>query len=92
MLPTYNHANIAGCGCLDADDTGLTAWGRKPIWKNERGCDGARRIALQPTHRPGDLFLGPNTPTLEADVGAVLGANFRRVAEQTWLSEHDEGS
>ena len=28
MLPTYNHANAAGCGCLDADDTGLTAYGR----------------------------------------------------------------
>ncbi|PQM44650.1 hypothetical protein C1Y40_05188 [Mycobacterium talmoniae] len=28
MLPTYNHANAAGCGCLDADDTGLTGWGR----------------------------------------------------------------
>ncbi|MGQ0844371.1 MAG: dipeptidase [Sporichthyaceae bacterium] len=28
MLPSYNHANAAGCGCLDAIDTGLTAWGR----------------------------------------------------------------
>ena len=28
MLPSYNHANAAGCGCLDAVDTGLTAWGR----------------------------------------------------------------
>jgi membrane dipeptidase len=28
MLPTYNHANAAGCGCLDTVDTGLTAWGR----------------------------------------------------------------
>ena len=28
MLPTYNHANAAGCGCLDADDTGLTSYGR----------------------------------------------------------------
>ncbi len=28
LLPTYNHANAAGCGCLDAVDTGLTAWGR----------------------------------------------------------------
>lgn len=28
MLPTYNHANAAGCGCLDAVDTGLTAYGR----------------------------------------------------------------
>lgn len=28
MLPTYNHANAAGCGCLDATDTGLTGYGR----------------------------------------------------------------
>lgn len=28
LLPTYNHANRAGCGCLDTDDTGLTPWGR----------------------------------------------------------------
>jgi membrane dipeptidase len=28
MLPSYNHANAAGSGCLDAVDTGLTAWGR----------------------------------------------------------------
>lgn len=28
LLPTYNHANAAGGGCLDAVDTGLTAWGR----------------------------------------------------------------
>ncbi|WP_411157529.1 dipeptidase [Nocardia otitidiscaviarum] len=28
LLPTYNHANAAGCGCLDTEDTGLTAYGR----------------------------------------------------------------
>ncbi|NEW39593.1 membrane dipeptidase [Nocardia cyriacigeorgica] len=28
LLPTYNHANAAGAGCLDAEDTGLTAYGR----------------------------------------------------------------
>lgn len=28
MLPTYNHANAAGCGCLDVTDTGLTPHGR----------------------------------------------------------------
>ncbi|WP_227997332.1 dipeptidase [Nocardia australiensis] len=28
LLPTYNHANQAGCGCLDAEDTGLTGYGR----------------------------------------------------------------
>lgn len=31
MLPTYNHANAAGCGCLDATDTGLTAYGRDMV-------------------------------------------------------------
>ncbi|MGU3436598.1 dipeptidase [Actinomycetes bacterium M1A6_2h] len=28
LLPSYNHANAAGCGCLDANDTGLTKYGR----------------------------------------------------------------
>jgi membrane dipeptidase len=28
LLPTYNHANRAGSGCLDTEDTGLTAWGK----------------------------------------------------------------
>ncbi|MCV7103739.1 dipeptidase [Mycobacterium palustre] len=28
LLPTYNHANRAGSGCLDATDGGLTGWGR----------------------------------------------------------------
>jgi membrane dipeptidase len=28
LLPTYNHANRAGGGCLDASEGGLTAWGR----------------------------------------------------------------
>ena len=27
LLPTYNHANRAGGGCLDTTDGGLTAWG-----------------------------------------------------------------
>ncbi|GAA1482075.1 dipeptidase [Gordonia sinesedis] len=27
MLPTYNHANRAGCGCLDLVDEGLSPWG-----------------------------------------------------------------
>ncbi|MFE3989780.1 dipeptidase [Nocardia tengchongensis] len=31
LLPTYNHANAAGCGCLDTDDTGLTGYGRDLI-------------------------------------------------------------
>ncbi|MGK8511555.1 dipeptidase [Nocardia asiatica] len=28
LLPAYNHANAAGCGCLDTEDTGLTGYGR----------------------------------------------------------------
>jgi membrane dipeptidase len=31
LLPTYNHANRAGSGCLDATDSGLTAWGRSLV-------------------------------------------------------------
>lgn len=31
LLPTYNHANRAGSGCLDADDGGLTSWGRSVV-------------------------------------------------------------
>ncbi|WP_433198387.1 dipeptidase [Nocardia sp. CA-107356] len=38
LLPTYNHANAAGCGCLDTDDTGLTAYGRDLVRRqNEVG-------------------------------------------------------
>lgn len=28
LLPTYNHRNAAGSGCLDTDDEGLTGYGR----------------------------------------------------------------
>ncbi|AHH21888.1 peptidase family M19 protein [Nocardia nova SH22a] len=31
LLPTYNHANAAGGGCLDTDDRGLTGYGRDLI-------------------------------------------------------------
>lgn len=31
LLPTYNSANKAGSGCLDATDSGLTAWGRSIV-------------------------------------------------------------
>ncbi|MBF6150307.1 dipeptidase [Nocardia nova] len=31
LLPTYNHANAAGGGCLDPDDRGLTPYGRTII-------------------------------------------------------------
>ncbi|KAA8890036.1 membrane dipeptidase [Nocardia colli] len=38
MLPTYNSANKAGCGCLDADDTGLTGFGQDLVRRlNEVG-------------------------------------------------------
>jgi membrane dipeptidase len=38
LLPTYNTANAAGCGCLDADDTGLTRYGRDLVKRmNEVG-------------------------------------------------------
>jgi membrane dipeptidase len=210
MLPTYNHANIAGCGCLDADDTGLTAWGRelisamnaagmvpdgshcsprtgldiceitnlpavyshscmRSIWDHPRNITDEQAIACAATGgvigvTGVGIFLGPNTPTLEAmtrhieyavelvgidhvgistdfsfdsgellnelaanpglfdesytrwgpiqwmppetfvgigqhlsergwddgDVAAVMGTNFRRVAEQTWLTKRSD--
>lgn len=31
IVPTYNHANAAGGGCLDTDDTGLTRYGRELV-------------------------------------------------------------
>ncbi|MEV0249323.1 membrane dipeptidase [Nocardia sp. NPDC050712] len=31
MATTYNHANAAGCGCLDTEDTGLTRYGRDVV-------------------------------------------------------------
>ncbi|MCJ1707912.1 dipeptidase [Microbacterium sp. VKM Ac-2923] len=38
LAPTYNHANIAGSGCLDTADDGLTAWGRDLVRElNRRG-------------------------------------------------------
>ncbi|MEU4318705.1 membrane dipeptidase [Nocardia fluminea] len=52
LLPTYNHANAAGCGCLDTDDTGLTGYGKDLVRKlNEVGmfADGShcsRRTGL----------------------------------------------
>lgn len=112
LLPTYNHANRAGCGCLDSDDTGLTAWGRSIVAAmNESGivADGShcstktgldmceisshpviyshscmRSVWEHPRNITDDqaracaatggvvgitgvgIFLGPNTPTLEA--------------------------
>lgn len=112
VAPTYNHANLAGSGCLDATDSGLTRWGRDLVARmNEVGVvpDGShcgRRTGLDiaaassgpvvyshscmaavwehPRNITDDqaracaetggvvgitgvgIFLGPNTPTLEA--------------------------
>lgn len=52
LLPTYNHANAAGGGCLDTADTGLTGYGKDLVRKlNEVGvfADGShcsRRTGL----------------------------------------------
>lgn len=52
LAPTYNHANPAGCGCLDSEDTGLTGYGKDLVRKlNEVGmfADGShcsRRTGL----------------------------------------------
>lgn len=112
LLPTYNHANRAGSGCLDATDGGLTAWGRAIVDEmNTVGmvvdgshcstrtgldlCDVSTRPVVyshscmaavwdHPRNITDDqaracadtggvvgitgvgIFLGPNTPTLEA--------------------------
>ncbi|OBK11001.1 dipeptidase [Mycobacterium asiaticum] len=112
LLPTYNHANRAGSGCLDARDDGLTGWGRSIITEmNNVGIvpDGShcstrtgldmcevssgpviyshscmRAVWDHPRNISDDqaracaasggvigitgvgIFLGPNTPTLEA--------------------------
>ncbi len=53
LLPAYNHANAAGCGCLDTEDTGLTGYGRDLVHiLNEVGmfADGShcsRRTGLE---------------------------------------------
>jgi membrane dipeptidase len=36
LLPTYNHANRAGSGCLDTTDGGLTGWGRAVVAEMNR--------------------------------------------------------
>lgn len=112
LLPTYNHANRAGSGCLDTDDGGLTAWGRsiirelnevgivpdgshcsvrtgldigetsqgpmvyshscmKAIWDHPRNItDDQARLCAATGGVIGitgvGIFLGPNTPNLEA--------------------------
>ncbi|MEU4316400.1 membrane dipeptidase [Nocardia sp. NPDC024068] len=112
LLPTYNHANRAGCGCLDTDDRGLTAWGgdlvremnavgmvpdgshcsartgldmceisarpviyshscMRAVWDHPRNITDDQARACADTGgvigiTGVGIFLGPNTPTLEA--------------------------
>jgi membrane dipeptidase len=112
LLPTYNQANEAGGGCLDADDSGLTAWGRslvaemnnvgivpdgshcssrtgldmceissgpviyshscmRSVWDHPRNITDDQARACAATGgvigiTGVGIFLGPNTPTLEA--------------------------
>jgi membrane dipeptidase len=112
LLPTYNHANRAGSGCLDTDDGGLTGWGRsiiralnevgivpdgshcsartgldicetssgpmvyshscmKTIWDHPRNISDDQARACAATGgvigiTGVGIFLGPNTPTLDA--------------------------
>lgn len=112
LLPTYNHQNRAGCGCLDVSDTGLSAWGRalvaemnsagmvpdgshcsirtgldlcavsaapviyshscmRAVWDHPRNItDDQARACADTGGVVGitgvGIFLGPNTPTLDA--------------------------
>ena len=112
LLPTYNQATHAGGGCLDAHDTGLTAWGRslvaemnnvgivpdgshcsprtgldmceiscgpviyshscmRSLWEHPRNITDDQARACAATGgvvgiTGVGIFLGPNTPTLEA--------------------------
>jgi len=111
-IPTYNQANAAGSGCLDAVDTGLTRWGadlvremnsagmvadgshcsirtgldmcatsEKPViyshsclrsvWDHPRNITDDQALACAETGgvigiTGVGIFLGPNTPTLDA--------------------------
>ncbi|WP_295842641.1 dipeptidase [uncultured Microbacterium sp.] len=143
--PTYNHANRAGGGCLDAVDDGLTAWGRdlvaemnaqgmvpdgshvgarttfdmcaastrpvvfshsnlRSVWEHPRNItDDQARAAADTGGVIGitgvGIFLGPNTPTLEAMVRhierAVEVVGIRHVGVSTdfsfdWETFRDE--
>jgi membrane dipeptidase len=112
LLPTYNHANRAGSGCLDSTDGGLTGWGRaivaemhnvgivpdgshcsartgldmceisagpiiyshscmKAVWDHPRNITDDQARACADTGgvigiTGVGIFLGPNTPTLDA--------------------------
>lgn len=120
LLPTYNHANAAGCGCLDGTDTGLTNWGRalvremnaagmvvdgshcsvrtgldlcavsaapvvyshsclRSVWQHPRNVTDEQVLACAATGgvvgiTGVGIFLGPNTPTLDAMVRHVEAA------------------
>ncbi|BBA85795.1 dipeptidase [Mycobacterium pseudoshottsii] len=112
LLPTYNHANRAGSGCLDTTDAGLTGWGRaivaemndvgivpdgshcstrtgldmcevstgpvvyshscmRAVWDHPRNITDDQARACAATGgvigiTGVGIFLGPNTPTLDA--------------------------
>jgi membrane dipeptidase len=117
LVPTYNFANAAGSGCLDADDTGLTRWGRdlvrrmnavgmipdgshssartgldlcrhsdrpiiyshsnlRAVWDHPRNLtDDQARACADTGGVVGitgvGIFLGPNTPTLDAMLAQI---------------------
>ena len=117
LVPTYNHANAAGSGCLDADDAGLTGYGRdlvkrmnavgmipdgshasartgldlcrhssgpvvyshsnlRAVWEHPRNLtDDQARACADTGGVVGitgvGIFLGPNTPTLDAILAQI---------------------
>ncbi len=117
LVPTYNHANVAGCGCLDSDDAGLTHHGRdlvarmnavgivpdgshssvrtgldlcrrsdrpviyshsnmRAIWEHPRNlADDQARACADTGGVVGitgvGIFLGPNTPTVDAMIAQI---------------------
>ncbi|QIS06565.1 membrane dipeptidase [Nocardia brasiliensis] len=82
LLPTYNHANAAGCGCLDTEDTGLTGYGRDLVRTlNEVGMfvDGShcsRRTAL-------DLATHSHAPVIYSHSNfAALWAHPRNITDE----------
>ncbi|MFD4457272.1 dipeptidase [Nocardia sp. NPDC058480] len=86
LLPTYNHANAAGCGCLDIDDTGLTGYGKDLVRKlNEVGmfADGShcsRRTGL-------DLSTHTSVPMIYSHSNfAVLWEHPRNITDEQALA------
>lgn len=136
LAPTYNHANRAGGGCLDAVDDGLTGWGcdlvdemnasgmvpdgshvgarttfdlcavstrpvvfshsnMRAVWEHPRNITDDQARAVADTGgvvgiTGVGIFLGPNTPTLEAMVRhldhAVEVVGIRHVGVSTDFS------